>query len=41
MYLHENRELFKEIIEQVSENTGRSAVIQVILPMTLLPMKIQ
>ena len=27
MYLHENRELFKEIIEQVSENTGRSAVI--------------
>lgn len=27
MYLHEDRETFKEIIEQVAEDTGRTAVV--------------
>lgn len=27
MYLHENRETFKEVIEQVAEETGRVAVV--------------
>lgn len=27
MYLHEDKETFKEIIEQVSDATGRAAVV--------------
>ena len=27
MYLHEDKETFKEIIEQVSEETGRAAAV--------------
>lgn len=27
MYLHENREMFKEVIEQVAEASGRLAVV--------------
>lgn len=27
MYLHEDKETFKEIIEQVSDDTGRTAIV--------------